>query len=102
MHKQEGNLALRPLIQHTRTDVAPGGSAGPAVGSHRRTMEYLQLPLESVRGSFKLMDLLAGQILLLRDLCEPFRLGPKFNMRAVCSLLMCPQVGMPAAGRQGR
>lgn len=52
------------------------------------TMEYLQLPMESTRGSFKLMDLLAGQILLLRDLCEPFRLGPNFNMRAVCFLLM--------------
>jgi len=65
-------------------------------------MEHLQLPLESTWQSFKLMDLLAGQILLLLDLCEPFWLGPNFTVRAVSFLLVSLQAGIPAAGRQGR
>lgn len=56
---------VRPFMQLVCTDIAPGGPAGPALHSCRRTMlEYLQ-PLENTKGSFKLMDLLAGQILFL-------------------------------------
>lgn len=84
-------LGVESLTQRTRTDVALGGSASLAVGSLGRTMEYLQLPMESTRGSCKLMDLLAGQILGLCDLCEPFRSGPNFKMRVVFFLLMCLQ-----------
>lgn len=50
----------------------------------------------------ELVDLSAGLILLLHDLCEPFSLGCNFNMRAVCFLRMCLQAGMPAAGRAGK
>lgn len=56
---------MRPFMQLVCTDIAPGGPAGPALHSCWRTMlEYLQ-PLENTKGSFKLMDLLAGQILFL-------------------------------------
>lgn len=60
-------------------------------------MEYLQLPLASSRGSFKLVELLAGRILLWCDFCEPLISHPVFNRRAVWVLLMCPQW----AGRAG-
>lgn len=46
-------------------DIAAGGPAGPALHSCWSTMLESLHPLKNTRGSFKWMDLLAGQILLV-------------------------------------